>query len=75
MTKGSNHCSTDEIFDIIVLDVITAKHGIIPTERETEEGGIMEDGTNKQKRALGGGKKKRIGTAVDDIEETVKISN
>ena len=55
--------------------MITAKHGIIPTERETEEGGIMEDGTNKQKRALGGGKKKRIGTAVDDIEETVKISN
>ena len=27
----------------------TAKHGIISTERETEEGGIMEDGTNKQR--------------------------
>ena len=53
----------------------TAKHGIIPTERETEEGGIMEDGTNKQRRTLGGGKKERIRTAVDDIEEAVKISN
>ena len=46
--KGSNHCSTDEIFDIIVLDVTTTKHGIIPTERQTEEGGIMEDGIYKQ---------------------------
>ena len=46
--KGSNHCSTDEIFDIIVLDVTTTKHGIIPTERQTEEGGIMEDGTNRE---------------------------
>ena len=42
----------------------TAKHGIVPTERETEEGGIMEDDTNKQRRALGGGKKERIRTVV-----------
>ena len=53
---------------------MTAKHGIIPTERETE-GGIMEDGTNKQRRTLSGSKKERIRTAVDDIEEAVKISN
>jgi len=31
-----------------MLDVTTAKHGIISTERETKEGGIMEDSTNKQ---------------------------
>ena len=53
----------------------TAKHGIIPTERETKEGGIMEDGTNKQRRALGGGKRKRIRMVVDNIEEAVEISN
>ena len=35
----------------------------------------MEDGTNKQRRALGGGKKERIRMSVDDIEEAVKISN
>ena len=58
-----------------MLDVTTAKYGIIPTERQTKEGGIMEDSTNKQRRALGGGKKERIRTAVDDIEETVKVSN
>ena len=44
----SNHCSTVEIFNVILLDVTTAKHVIIPTERETKEGGIMEDGTNRE---------------------------
>ena len=71
----SNHCSTVEIFNVILLDVTTAKHVIIPTERETKEGGIMEDGTNKQRRALGGGKRKRIRMVVDNIEEAVEISN
>ena len=73
--KGSNHCSTDEIFNVTLLDVTTAKHGVVPTEREIEEGKIMEDGMNKQRRALGGGKKESIRTVVDDIEEAVKISN
>ena len=59
-TKASNRCSTDEVFNVILLVVMTAKHGNVPTERETEEGGIMEDGTNKQRRALGGGKQERI---------------
>ena len=58
-----------------MFDVTTAKHVIVSTERETKEGGIMEDGTKKQRRALDGGKKERIRTAVDDIEEAVKISN
>ena len=35
----------------------------------------MEDGTNKQRRALGGSKEEGIRTAVDDIEEAVKISD
>ena len=51
----------------------TAKHGIIATERETEERGIMKDDTNKW-RTLGGSNE-MFGTAVDDIEEAVKISN
>ena len=34
----------------------------------------MEDGMNKQRRALGGGKKEGIRVAVDDIEEA-EISN
>ena len=53
----------------------TAKYGIITTERETVEGGIMKDSTNEQRRALGGSKEKRFGTAIDDIGEAVKISN
>ena len=53
----------------------TAKHGIISTERETVEGGIMKDSTNKQRRALGGSKEERFRTVIDDIEEAVKISN
>ena len=52
----------------------TAKHGTIPTERETEEGGIMEDGTNKQRRALGGGKKERIRTVVDDRDANRQLA-
>ena len=48
---------------------------ILYPQKETKEGGIMEDGTNKQRRALGGSQKERIRTAVDDIEEAVKISN
>ena len=51
----------------------TAKHGIIPTERETEKRGIMGDGTNKQRRALGGSKEERIRIGIDDIEEAMKI--
>ena len=58
-----------------MLDVTTAKHVIIPTERETEEGGIMEDGTNKQGRALGGSREEQVRTLINDIEEAVKISN
>lgn len=33
------------MFNVILLDVTTAKHGIIPTERETEERGII---TNRE---------------------------
>ena len=50
--KKSNHCSTDGIFNVITLDVMTAKDGIISTERETKEGGIMEDGTNRDNKML-----------------------
>ena len=53
----------------------TAKHGIIPTERETVERGITKDSTNEQRRALGGSKEERFRTAIDDIEEAVKIGN
>ena len=53
----------------------TAKHGIIPTERETVQRGIMKESTNGQRRALGGSKEERFRTAIDDIEEAVKISN
>ena len=45
-----------------------AKHVIISTERETVERGIIKDGTNKQRRALGGSKEERFRTAIDDIE-------
>ena len=55
--------------------MMNAKHGIIPTERETVEGGIMKDSTNEQRRALGGSKEERFGTAIDDIGEAMKISN
>ena len=55
--------------------MMTAKHGIISTERETVEIGIMKDSTNEQRRALGGSKEERFGTAIDDIEEAVKIGN
>ena len=51
-----------------------AKHGIIPTERETVERGITKDSTNKQRRALGGRKEERFRTAIDDIEEAVKLA-
>ena len=60
---------------IILLDVTTAKHGIIRTEKETVERGITKDSTNKQRRALGGSKEERFRTAIDDIEEAVKIGN
>ena len=53
----------------------TAKHGIIPTERETVERGITKDSTNEQRRVLCGSKEKRFRTAIDDIEGAVKISN
>ena len=33
----------------------------------------MGDGTNKQRRALGGSKEERIRIGIDDIEEAVKI--
>ena len=69
---GSNHCSTDKIFNVILLEVATAKHGIKLTERETEEGGIMEVGTNKWRRALSGSKVEILRTAIDNIEEAVK---
>ena len=52
-----------------------AKHGIIPTEREIVERGIMKDSTNEQRRALGGSKEERFRTAIGDIEEAVKIGN
>ena len=58
-----------------MLDVTTAKHVIIPIEREAEEGGIMEDGTNKQGRALGSSREEQVRTLTDDIEEAVKICN
>ena len=53
----------------------TAKHGIISTERETVEGGTTKDSTNEQRRALDGSKEERFRTAIDDIEEAVKIGN
>ena len=58
-----------------MLDVTTPKHGIVPTERETVKRGIMKDSTNEQRRALGGSKEERFRTAIDDIEEAVKIGN
>ena len=54
---------------------MTAKHGIIPTERETVERKIIKDDTNKQRRALGGSKEERFRLAIDDIEKAMKISN
>ena len=54
---------------IILLDVTTAKHGIICTEKEIVERGITKDSTNKQRRVLGGSKEERFRTAIDDIEE------
>ena len=48
-----------------------AKHGIIRTERETAERGIMKDSMNKQSRALGGSKEERFRTAIDDIKKAV----
>ena len=53
----------------------TAKHGIICTEKEIVERGITKDSTNKQRRVLGGSKEERFRTAIDDIEEAVKIGN
>ena len=55
---------------IILLDVTTAKHGVIFTENDTVEKGIR-----KQRRTLGGSKEERFRTAIDDIEEAVKIGN
>ena len=60
---------------ITLLDVTTAKHGIISKERETVERGITKDSTNEQRRALVGSKEERFRTAIDDIEETVKMGN
>ena len=48
---------------------------VLYPQKETEEGGIMENGTNKQRRALGGSKEEKIRTTIDDIEEAVKIRN
>ena len=58
-----------------MLDVMTAKHDIIRTERETVERGITKDSTNEQRRALGGSKEERFRTVIDDINEAVKISS
>ena len=54
---------------------MTAKHGFIPTERETVERGITKDSMNKQRRSLGGSKEERFRTVIDDINEAVKISS
>ena len=59
---------------LILLDTMTAKHGIIPTERETEREESWKMVWTNRERALGGGKKEGIKTAVDDIEEA-EISN
>ena len=74
-TDRCNHSSTNEILRIILLDVTTVKHGIIRTENKTVERGITKNSTNKQRRALGGSKEERFRTAIDDIEEVVKIGN
>ena len=54
---------------------MTAKHDIIPTERETVERGITKNSMNEQRRALGSNKEGRFRMAIDDIEEAVKISD
>ena len=55
--------------------MMTAKHGIICTEKEIVERRITKDSTNKQRRVLGGSKEERFRIAIDDIEEAVKIGN
>ena len=58
-----------------MLDVATVKHGIIPTERETEEGGFIGRRYKQIEKAMGGSKEERIRTVIDNIEEAVEISN